>query len=236
MFFSKKRLTIMLSLACLVISVIEYVPYHLFLIGGSTAAEITYLLISGTVDLLLPVIFSTVILALSAERKRGLLLVDCLLLSLPRAAYFAPYFYMELFAVGMEVTEAVLLSILIGLSLSLGFGAFLLLLYGASTLSYRKICKQFKKMSAPSLSLMLKDGGAFDFSRPSARIIAPSSIIAFIVSLPIVGTVEFFVNYGASFVFTEILSIILEVALLLIIFVASHALAVKFAGKIVSEN
>ncbi len=232
MFFSKKRLGLMLSLACLFISVIQYIPYHIFLLGGSVAAEISYLLISGAVELLLPVIFSVVLLFLSCERKTGRLLLSCLTLSLPRIGFYAPYFYMELYELGFELVDAILLSLLIAVAFSLLFGSFVLLLYAAMRYSYRKIADGYKKKVAPSLLAMLSGGGAFDFSQPRAKIIAPSAIISFIASLPMLKTVEFFINYGGSFVFAEILSIVLEVIYLLLLFVASHFIAVSFAGAL----
>ncbi len=226
----------MLSLACLILSAIEYLPYHLFLIKGASAAEIIYLLISGAVDLCLPVLFAAVLLVRSDERGRGGTLLDCLLLSLPRVAFYAPYFYMELFALGLELLEAILLALLIGILLSLAFGLFTLLLYGVSLYSYKRRCKSIKRKKAPSLSEMLTDGGAFDFSHPRAAIIAPSVILSFVANLPVVRAVEFFVNYGGSFVFIEILSIILETVFLLLLFLLSHILTVKFVAAIATDN
>ena len=235
MFFSKKHLTLMLSIACLVISVIEYIPYHIFLNTASVAAEVIYLLISGAVDLLLPVIFAAVLLVKSTEKRRVTLLT-ALALSVGRIAFYAPYFYMELFALGMELTGAVLLSLLIGLLLSLCFGAFTLLLYAVSLCAYKKRCKGFKKGKVPSLSSTLEDGGVFDFSRGRVAVLSPSVIIAFVLSLPFVRTVEFFVNYGESFVFTEILSIIIEVVYALVLYILAQVAVTKFVGAIVSED
>ena len=236
MFFSKKRLTLMLSTACLFISLIEYIPYHIFCNTGSTVSEIIYLLFSNAFDLLLPVIFSAMLLARSDELGRGGILLSCLCLSLPRILFYAPYFYMEFFALGFEVTLAVSLAILIGLFFSIGFGLFTLLLYGISILSYKKKCDDYKKGAAPSLSKMLTDGGVFDFSKPKASIIAPAVIVSFILSIPIYRIIEFFISYGGTFIFAEILSIILEIVYLLCLFVLAHFFAVKFVGAILYDE
>ena len=226
----------MLSIACLFISVIEYIPYHIFLSTASTVAEIVYLLISNAVELLLPVLFAAMLLARSCDLSRGKIILCCLSISLPRIGFYAPYFYMELFDLGLGNAATVLLSILIALGFSIGFGLLTLLLYAASLLAYNKRCKEYKKTAAPSLSDMLKDGDVFDFSRPSAAIIAPSAIISFILSLPIYSVIEFFVSYGGTFIFAEILYIIFEIVYLLLLFLLAQFLAVKFAGSIAKDN
>ena len=236
MFFSKKRLTLMLSIACFFISVIEYIPYHIFLNTDSAAAKIIYLLISNAVELLLPVLFATMLLARSGDFSRGGMLLSCLCLSIPRIGFYAPYFYMEIFGLGFDSGVTILLSLLIALAFAIGFGVLILLLYGASVFAYNKEVKKYGKTRAISLSDMLNDGDVFDFSRPRAKIIAPSVIIAFILSLPIYSVVEFFVSYGGSFIFEEILYIILEVLYLLGIFVFGHFLAVRFAGAVANDK
>ncbi len=234
MFFSKKHLTLMLSVACFFVSIIEYLPYHIFCNTESTVAEMIYLLLSNAFDLLLPILFASMLLARSGEFKGGKILLCTLCLALPRIAFYAPYFYMEFFALGFEAGIAVALAFVIGLVFSLGFGVFTLLLYAISIFTYRGKCKEYKKTKAPSLSDMLTNGDVFDFSKPRAAIIAPSVIISFIFSLPFYRIVEFFISYGGTFIFEEILSIILEVLYLLGLFVVAHILAVKFVGAILN--
>ena len=48
--------------------------------------------------------------------------------------------------------------------------------------------------------------------------------------------IEFFVSYGGTFIFAEILYIIFEIVYLLLLFLLAQFLAVKFAGSIAKDN
>lgn len=244
MFFSRKRLTLMLSLACLLLSIIEYIPEHFVLLPTNLYPEVAdskelcgiiSTIFSTLIDFMLPVVFAGVILVRSTEKRMGGLILTTLCLSLPRMAYYAPYFYMDLFSRGLIVDEAVTLALIFALFASLGFGVFVLILYAISRHAYKKRCKRYKKKLTPSLADMLKDGGVFDYSYDLVAILAPAAIFAFIINLPIYETVMFFVNYGSSFVFAEILSISLEVVFLLGVFVFTQFVNAKFVGALMEE-
>jgi hypothetical protein len=244
MFFSRKRLTLMLSLACLLLSIIEYIPEHFLLLPTNLYPEVAeYREICGiistvfstAIDFMLPVMFAGVILVRGAEKRTGGLILTALWLSLPRMAYYAPCFYMDLFSRGLEVSEAVTLALIFALFAALGFGIFVLILYAFSHHAYKRRCKKHKKKIAPSLLDMLRDGAVFDYSHARVALLAPPIIFAFIINLPIYETVIFFVNYGSSFVFAEILSIGLEVLFLLGVFLLTHFLNSKFIGALMEE-
>ena len=234
----------MLSLACLLLSIIEYIPEHFVLLPTNLYPEvaeykefcgIVSTILSTAIDFMLPVIFAGVILVLSTEKRTGGLILTALWLSLPRMAYYAPYFYMDLFSRGIMVGEAVTLALIFALFAALGFALFVLILYAISRHVYTKRSKKHKKKLAPSLPDMLRDGAVFDYSHARVALLAPSLIFAFIVNLPIYETVMFFVNYGSSFVFAEILSIGLEVLFLLGIFLLTHFVNSKFIGALMEE-
>ena len=244
MFFSKKRLTLMLSLACLLLSIIEYIPEHFVLLPTNLYPEVAdykelcgiiSTILSTVIDFMLPVVFAGVVLVRSTEKRTGSLMLTTLWLSLPRMAYYAPYFYMDLFSRGLEGGEAATLALIFALFASLGFGAFVLILYAISRHAYKKQCKRYKKKLVPSLADMLRDGAVFDYSHARVALLAPSLIFAFIINLPIYETVMFFVNYGSSFVFAEILSISLEILFLLGVFVFTHFINSKFVGAMMEE-
>ena len=234
----------MLSLACLLLSIIEYIPEHFVLLPTNLYPEVAqYKEVAGVIstvvstvtDFMLPLLFAAVVLVLSTERRTGRLLLTLLCLSLPRMGYYAPYFYMDLFSRGLEVTEAVTLAVIFALFASLAFGVFVLILYAISLRAYKVRCKRYKKKLTPSLTDMLKDGAVFDYSHDRVALLAPSAIFAFIINLPVYETVTFFINYGDTFVFSEILSISLEVVFLLGIFVFAQLVNAKLVGALIKE-
>ena len=234
----------MLSLACLLLSIIEYIPEHFVLLPINLypqveeykeLAGIISTLLSTVIDFMLPLMFAAVVLVRSTEKRTGALLLTVLWLSLPRMAYYAPYFYMDLFSRGLSGGEAVALALIFALFSALGFGVFVLILYAISRHAYKKRCKRHKKKLTPSLADMLNDGGVFDYSHDLVAILAPAAIFAFIINLPVYETVMFFVNYGSSFVFSEILSICLEVVFLLAVFVFTQFVNAKFVGALMEE-
>ena len=234
----------MLSLACLLLSIIEYIPEHFVLLPTNLYPEvaeykelagIVSTVLSTVIDFMLPLMFAAVLLVRSTEKRTGALFVITLCLSLPRMAYYAPYFYMDLFSRGIEATEAVTLAVIFALFAALAFGAFVLILYAISRSVYKRQCKKYKKKLVPSLSDMLKDGAVFDYSHARVRLLAPPAIVAFIINLPVYDTVTFFINYGDTFVFSEILSISIEILFLLGVFVLTQLVNSKFVGALMEE-
>ena len=234
----------MLSLACLLLSIIEYIPEHFVLLPINLypqveeykeLAGIISTLLSTVIDFMLPLMFAAVVLVRSTEKRTGALLLTVLWLSLPRMAYYAPYFYMDLFSRGLSGGEAVALALIFALFSALGFGVFVLILYAISRHAYKKRCKRYKKKLTPSLADMLNDGGVFDYSHDLVAILAPAAIFAFIINLPVYETVMFFINYGDTFVFSEILSICLEMVFLLAVFVFTQFVNAKFVGALMEE-
>ena len=234
----------MLSLACLLLSIIEYIPEHFVLLPTNLYPEVAEYkeicgiistILSTAIDFMLPVVFAGVILVRSTEKHTGGLILTALWLSLPRMAYYAPYFYMDLFSRGLMVDEAVTLALIFALFAALGFGVFVLVLYAISRHAYKIQCKRYKKKLVPSLADMLRDGAVFDYSHARVALLTPSLIFAFIINLPIYETVMFFVNYGSSFIFAEILSIGLEVLFLLGVFLLTHFVNSKFLGALMEE-
>ncbi|MBR5448537.1 MAG: hypothetical protein IKV43_00975, partial [Clostridia bacterium] len=193
-------------------------------------------ILSTIVDFMLPMVFAAVVLVRSTEKRTGALLVTILCLSLPRMAYYAPYFYMDIFTRSqIDVSEAVTLAVVFALFAALAFGVFVLILYAISRSAYKRQCKKYKKKLVPSLADMLKDGAVFDYSHARVRLLAPSLIFAFIINLPVYDTVIFFINYSDTFVFSEILSICLEVLFLLGVFAFTQFVNAKFVGALMEE-
>lgn len=229
MFFSKKRLSLMLFCVYSLLAVIEYIPHHIFSLTGNPVASYIYLAISAVVDFLLPPLLATVMLVRWGERG-GRMALDGLLVSSSRIFFYLPYFYMTFYSMGIDSGEAILLGALVSVGAALAFFGFTVLLFLFARLMHRSQ-RAREGISVPvkeSLPSALRSGGVLDFSAKAAPILFVMALASFIVNLPIVDTVSLIVNYGDSLRFAEILTVILDAVIQLVLFVLTHFICFKF--------
>ena len=238
MFFSKKRLTLMLFCFSTALAMLEYLPQHIFSLTGSLAASYVYLGLSTVVDALLPPLLATVVLVRFCDVGTGRATLGCLAVSSSRVFFYLPYFYMYFYGMGADSIDALLLGAGVALIAVLAFFGYVMLLYLLARLMHRAQRARVgsKNVTRESLYTALKSGDVFDFAGFAAPIVFVIALASFIVNLPIVDTVSLIVNYGDSIRFGEVLSVILDVAIQLLLFVFTHFICFKFKDALMSAE
>ena len=241
MFFSKKLFTLMMFCAYALLSIIEYIPYHASVLYSSLTANVIFMAAEAVLDFLLPAILATVMLTEWCEKKTGKVFLSALLVSLGRIFFYAPYFYLDLFARGAEVGEGILISLLFASLSVVGFVAVSALLFLLARYVHIRGLSGKRRSLDPRLSLKesIAEGGSFDTSRRGVRVVFSISLTAFLVNLikgPVADTVTFLVNHFDSFRMNEIFTIILDVLFLLLLMLLSQLVCTRFARALIREE
>ena len=211
--------------------VVLYVLFHLTYLFDSAVLEYVYSILKDVVDFLLPPAIALLILYRFRGGRVGMRFVEGALICATRLLYLIPYFYIYNFELGLDTTEAILLSLPLSLLSMSGTYVFVMLLFAAGLLYARGAGASSKKAASvkDGLCELFTEGGAFDFNARGTVLVFILSLASFAVSLysPIYDTVGFFAAYGDSYEMTEILSIILDFALRVLMLVVAHLVLAK---------
>lgn len=218
----KKHLTLSALIAVCAVSLIQYIPYHIFF--SSHGVDLGYIAgrLSLAYEFILPPFVALVALAIYSRRGAGRAIGSIAIISLGRAIYFLPLGYMNSFLNGYDSVDSLLLSVA-GLSGSyFSFGLFSLALFGIALLV---IGKMYGKSNLPaSVSRSLSGDKILDFSESGVRTIFILVAIVFALNMPYADVISFISDFGSSFTADEIFSIIFDILYRPLLLFISHTL------------
>lgn len=218
----RKHLTLFAFIAVCAVSLIQYIPYHIFF--SSSDANLGYIAakLSVAYEFILPPFVALVALAVYSRRSAGRVIGSIAIISLGRAMYFLPFGYMSAFSAGYDSVDSLLLSVAELSGSYFSFGVFSLALFCIALLV---IGKMYGKSNLPaSVSHALSGNGIFDFSDIGVRTVFILVAIAFALNMPYADVIGFIADFGSSFTAEEIFSIILDILYRPLLLFISHVL------------